>query len=594
MDYMNLGVRSRKTGLNAKENIRKDEYSMESIDDFFKDDESSVVSSRARKRRSTLLSLMSNNEKITFESRRESLLGDTKGFKVPSTAANSSRRSTRLPQQYQDDFSSIPLEDDALESIQENNAHFNDFEPEQRTPSPRPQHSYAPDAEQNSLYESPSVRLTPRSKRNAPYKQVPDLIEDDEDTRDYTSLNTSENALLEDELDDDYVMESEEDRDYIEGASSLEDEHSDDSAGSDGSDDSGASDESGIDSQEGIKAKNFSHERNNYPVGLNSPTEVYDSDEEYIQSQAVKLIGDEAPHLSGGVRRSSRVKIAPLEYWRNEKVVYKKKSDKPVLEIDKIITYDHNDDDEEEEEELGRRKKHKKSTIRTRPYNYIPTGKPRGRPRKSKVSSINDANPNRDLLDEIKSGNVPNAEWLKFGILETKVNVTEDRASDEIIAFAPNLAQSEQTKESEDESFSLEIMFDKYKDQFASGILKLPNKGIKKLSDSYNAFITFYMIQGIVEVTIRGRSFIITEGSTFQVPAFNQYSFENKGNNDAKMFFVQVTVSKRSLERDATENDHLTEDGDSAGEDASGGKKVASNNALLDNTSSSNMSLSEI
>lgn len=591
MDYMHLGVRSRKTGLNAKENIKKDEYSMESIDDFFKDDESSVVSSRGRNRRSTILSLMSNTEGPGFEKRRDSLTTETKGFKVPNAVVNSSRRSTRLPQQYQNDFT--PPANDGLGTISENELQYDDFTGDagHRTPSPAPL-SYTEGLD--SLHDSPSVRLTPRSKSNIVYKQVPDLIEDDEDTRDFTSLNTSENALLEDELEDDYMVESEEDHDYVDGASSLEDEQTDDSAGSGDSDDNGASD-GDSDSADGGETA-VSRHRAGYHLGHDSPTEVYDSDEEYIQSQAANLIGNDASRHPDGIRRSTRVKIAPLEYWRNEKVVYKKKSDKPVLEIDRIITYDHNDDDDEEEEEgLKRRKKRNKSTVRTRPYNYIPTGKPRGRPRKSKASIIDDANPNSDLLQEIKSGNVPNAEWLKFGILEAKVNVTKEHMSDEIIAFAPNLAQSEQTKESDEESFSLEIMFDKHKNQFASGMLKLPTKGNKKLSDSYNAFINFYVIQGVIEVTLTGKSFIITEGSTFQVPAFNKYSFENRGNNDAKMFFVQVTVSNESLEHKMVDGSiEMTDDDKSRKDDVSDATNSAADNALFENTSSSNMSISEI
>lgn len=41
MDYMKLGVKSRKTGLAVKEDVKKDEYSMENVDEFFRDDEES-------------------------------------------------------------------------------------------------------------------------------------------------------------------------------------------------------------------------------------------------------------------------------------------------------------------------------------------------------------------------------------------------------------------------------------------------------------------------------------------------------------------------------------------------------------------------
>ena len=51
MDYMKLGLKSRKTGIDVKQDIPKDEYSMENIDDFFKDDETSLISMRRKSRR---------------------------------------------------------------------------------------------------------------------------------------------------------------------------------------------------------------------------------------------------------------------------------------------------------------------------------------------------------------------------------------------------------------------------------------------------------------------------------------------------------------------------------------------------------------
>ena len=52
------------------------------------------------------------------------------------------------------------------------------------------------------------------------------------------------------------------------------------------------------------------------------------------------------------------------------------------------------------------------------------------------------------------------------------------------------------------------------------------------------------MIQGIVEVTVCKNKFLSVKGSTFQIPAFNEYAIANRGNDEAKMFFVQVTVSE--------------------------------------------------
>lgn len=529
---MLLGVQSRKTGLNVKENIKKDEYSMENIDDFFKDDDTSLINSKGNNRRSSLLSSLTKNNVLSHTEHQSPIL---KGLQ--SSNFDSSRRST---EQFHGQNSSIiqnhlsiveedllPVDNSQYEEIVKD-AHLTPKDSKIR---------------RDTTIDRGSIRLTPEKPLNDYlYNDVPDLVDDDdEDTRDFTSLNTSENALLEDELDDDFVLESEEDRDYVEGESILNEEENSNDDDDDERDDESSNDSNDTDNGDEISSQSLSHPKYTYGDAKLS-TEIYDSDEESIREQAREVIDTETEGRANGLRRSRRVKVAPLEYWRNEKVVYKRKSGKPVLDIDKIITYDQNDDDEEEE--LGRGKKKRKKSVRTRPYNYIPTGKPRGRPRKNKLPDGDAFDPNTELLDDINSGKVETAEWLKHGILEASVNNANDKVSKEIVAFAPNLAQSEQIKETDEERFSLEVMFDKYKENFASGMLKLPVRGNKKVSDSHRTFITFYIIEGVLEVTLAGNVFLITKGSSIQIPAFNQYSFRNKGNNEAKMFFVQVTLSE--------------------------------------------------
>jgi len=82
----------------------------------------------------------------------------------------------------------------------------------------------------------------------------------------------------------------------------------------------------------------------------------------------------------------------------------------------------------------------------------------------------------------------------------------------------------------------------KHKEMFASGILKLPPTGLRDITESHNAFITFYVIRGIVEVTVGTNKFITPAGCSFQVPSFNSYSFKNKGKEEVQLFFVQVIV----------------------------------------------------
>lgn len=553
MDYMNLGVKSRKTGLTVNKTVQKDEYSMENLNDFFKDEQDSFIDMRRRSRRSSILlntKIRSNaaaslsqpgaaENVSSFDDDRFKIVSNipepgtsqVQQDRTPDNADVYDKRDSGLPQGYEtDDFPDIHA--DGGDIMDDNDPLPDSY----RTP-PKPTRRerrfmrQLPEADENEEDEDISVQLTPVRRELDDYRDVPDLINDADTTRD-ESFNTSENALLEDELHDDFQpgSEEEEDRDYVEGISGFRD------ASSDSSEDS-----SDYDSEEDDAVLSDVRKQKR---DIESASDVYDSDEDYIQTQAKDLLKDESPSTEGGIRRSNRVKVAPLEYWRNEKIVYKRKSEKPVLEIEKIITYDHDQDEEEEQLLKSKRAKKQVMKTKTRPYNYIPSGKPRGRPRKIKpVDDQNITDPNAPIIQDIQQGTYPNAEWLKQGILQSKVNVTADEKKEQnILAFAPGLAQTEQVTSTNQDKFTLSILFDKHKERFASGMLKLPLDGEKTPSDSHNAFINFFVVKGVVEISVGDNKFVCTTGSSFQVPAFNTYGFLNKGMTEAQLFFVQTTV----------------------------------------------------
>ncbi|KTB23823.1 Protein MIF2 [Nakaseomyces glabratus] len=532
MDYMNLGLRSRKTGIDVKKNLAKDEYSMENIDDFFKDDDTSFLSRRKSRKSSLLPEADIQNRILPSPLTKQHNVRDTDGFKVPQSI-NVSHRSTieRAPTEFQNSVISedipevIPYEGQS--ATPDRNIEPIDEDELANMPKPRYRSQYNLGARND---DTDLINLTPEKDGRGTYNDVPDLIDDEGDTsKDNTTFNTSDHAMLEDEVEDGFILESEEDRDYMESdEGSLADDTDD---ASDSGDDIGT---------------RFAAEINR--PGNESP--LSSDDEDYISENSTghNRLEDEIDNPSlptrlskpydivDGVRRSKRVKIPPLEYWRNEKIQYKRRRNEPVLDIDKVITYNHSESEEESEEEQKKVKKQRKPVTRTRPYNYVPNGRPRGRPRKN----ISD-DPNGNLIKKIENGEEPKGEWLKHGMLEATVKNLHGEAKTELVAMAPNVSQSEETKASGEDDYSIEILFDKYNEAFASGMLKVPVDGRKSPADSNTAFITFHVLDGIVEVTLDGKNFICTKGSSFQIPAYNEYAFANIGSNEVRMFFVQVS-----------------------------------------------------
>ncbi|SCV01431.1 LAME_0G16182g1_1 [Lachancea meyersii CBS 8951] len=549
MDYMNLGVTSRKTGIKIRQNIRKDEYSMENVDEFFKDNESSI-SFRRRSRKSSLLPFQKSilPEAFSGDSRRSS------NFLPPSVPTIDENYSEPLLNEDAEPEVSVDNNWGAEEeaAVEEASAIVADnrFLPQQEeVKRAKRRRHYEPDYRGDEAEDEDSaveIPQTPASDYgNESYRDVPDLIADDDDdepSHGNTSFNTSENALLEDELDREYGSLSEEDGDYVNHPRYPDTGASSDSEG-EGSESAYSSPNKRtlITSRRADLYVNRPTGTRNTGHSNQKESDNESSDDDFFQEQAQELGHEVNFSKVNGVRRSNRVKIAPLEYWRNEKVVYRRKSRKPVLEIDKVITFEEEED--EEEEELRKRKKGK-----NRPYNYTPSGRPRGRPRKDQnaaggIRAASD-NPNGQLISKIEAGQIHNSEWFEKGEFRAQVNVSSDhkKKEEDILARSDSHLIPDYKRSTSGDSYSLTVLFDKHKDTFASGFLTLPMGARKKPSDSYNVFINFYLIQGVVEMTVNQNKVICIEGCSFQVPAFNEYSILNKGKSVAKLYFVQVSL----------------------------------------------------
>ena len=604
MDYMNLGVTSRKTGLRVRDDVARDEYNMENVDDFFKEDDLSLVTVRKKRRRSQF-----SPPGVT------SVVGSPSTNEVPqistphifSPAVGSLRRS--LPP-----FEQTPSRGtNNLESIHEDEVatfDVDEYEDHQISPASNenrdiPHHDINGPSEQfNTTYDLGSNRKntkppipqtaptldvsTQRQSNSYMESDVPDLVYDADLTIDNSPFNTSENAIPEDDVSNYGLSNSEYDSDSpSERISSGES-----SASSDVEDDDNYEaaannsfvDKTYIPSDTGgdVSEQESEHQITNIePLSYDRETISSDEDEEYMPPH----MDTESSPEQDTIRRSNRIKVPPLEYWRNEKIVYKRRTSRPELDIEKIITFEPSEDSDSGDETIenhgGVRSIQHRTNISTSDNTNdesLQHNKSNNNVTQKDYRSINRAiisgqrnnetdGPNSQIYRNIEDGNVEEANWIKEGQLEGRINSSEDSYTKEILAYAPNVAQAERTKRTSTEKYTLSVMFDKHKDTFASGILKFPISGRRDITESQNAFITFYVIQGILEVTVATNKFIAPQGCSFQVPSFNQYSFANKGKEEAKMFFVQVLVpddfNKHGMDAKQDQSSYTSDNSDS-------------------------------
>lgn len=251
------------------------------------------------------------------------------------------------------------------------------------------------------------------------------------------------------------------------------------------------------------------------------------------------------------LRRSTRIKVPTLDYWRNEKIVYKRRSARPELDISKIITYDNecSDDDDNNNKEKKRKKKDK-ITIVNESYNKrifpFPMEKSLQRRKQTKLNPSRSNN--NKSWDKVHNYEKKDTEWVSRGVFEGSIKKKSSikgklKFKKEILAVAPNFIDNERIYRQNDNNYKINILFDSQRNLFANGFMTIPVDGQKSQSTIDNIYIIFHVLQGCVEVTIsKDNRFVCMEGSTFQIPSYNSYSLVNKGDIEVKLYFVQVTV----------------------------------------------------
>ncbi|KAL7666101.1 Mif2/CENP-C cupin domain-containing protein [[Candida] zeylanoides] len=290
------------------------------------------------------------------------------------------------------------------------------------------------------------------------------------------------------------------------------------------------------------------------PESLSPPTKLNYTKSRVARPRVTKPSPLPSPPPDG-LRRSKRTKIAPLAFWRNERIVYSKA----------------NDDDDDADTTLAR-------DIRKIPLQqikevvHIPeTGGAAAKRRarsKSRQPSGSRSNSHGAAGSAVGSGGsargsvgggaeydyesdpeIEGSEWYANQSLVLPVYVDGDSSTKRprTVAWAPNSGRYQRpprdaASAAVREDFRVATLFDEDKDYTACGMLELPFEGVKSLRHTDEHVFMFHVVRGLVEVTINDATFVVTRGCSFEVPRANMYGLKNLGRGAATLFFVQTRV----------------------------------------------------
>ncbi|KAK9492294.1 Mif2/CENP-C like-domain-containing protein [Lipomyces doorenjongii] len=231
-------------------------------------------------------------------------------------------------------------------------------------------------------------------------------------------------------------------------------------------------------------------------------------------SQNIKSIIPEPPAGSreeeDGVRRSKRVRVQPLAYWRNERIVYnlgeRRESGPALPQIKEIIMVDS-----------------PQSMMTTRVSTQ----------RKSRGGSVFRRTRTEEELSDVANESDPDEV-----VGEVNDFMDDEKIVKRRLAVSGHAIPFLQTASS---SFKFAKTFDEPGGFMASGMVLLPVHGEKGSRPSRHNALAFCVVEGHVEVTIQDTTFRLRRGGHTIVPRGNYYSLRNVGSKKAMLFFTQST-----------------------------------------------------
>lgn len=235
-----------------------------------------------------------------------------------------------------------------------------------------------------------------------------------------------------------------------------------------------------------------------------------------------------------GLRRSKRTRISPLAFWRNERVVYTRASEH-LQDPDSTLARDIERIPLQEIKEVV----HIPEVPEQNPQ---PKKRHRGRPPKNSSPKLKRSLPKPPVVYDYESDpEISGSEWFSDKTLTLRVfEGPNDKRVERDIAWAPNQGNFIESTNSEGlENFKVATLFGNDRDFTAGGLIEFPYGGFKSLRNSADSVYIFHVVKGLIEVTLNEDKFVVTKGCSFQVPRSNSFAFKNLSQDKSKLFFVQ-------------------------------------------------------
>ncbi|KAK9464338.1 Mif2/CENP-C like-domain-containing protein [Lipomyces arxii] len=204
----------------------------------------------------------------------------------------------------------------------------------------------------------------------------------------------------------------------------------------------------------------------------------------------------------GDGRRSKRVKVKPLAFWRNERIVYSlgdREGGEGVPQIKEIVLIDS------------------------------PVPKPAGRTSSVRSSTRQHNKRGREEDDETEQS---------VEVYGDIVDYVTGKRTNQLLAVSGKKIPFRKTP---NPSVTIATTFKDDKEFIASGMLLLNAGGEKEVKFSKHNAFAFCMISGSVEAMIEESKFEMHRGGHWIVPRGSLYGMRNIGNDEARIFYTQAT-----------------------------------------------------